>query len=86
MKGLVSGNIFLPRIQLMVGGIAYVTPKATTLADTIALKALDEPKKIHPKTITHAVVHIKAYSGTSRPVWTFAKIRLRGKPLSRAKA
>lgn len=60
LKGLVSGNIFLPLIQLMVGGMAYVTPKATTLADTIALKALDEPKKMHPKIITQAVVQIKA--------------------------
>ena len=35
-----GGNIFLPLRQLMAGGMAYETPRATTEAEMMALKAL----------------------------------------------
>ncbi|KAL9611114.1 MAG: hypothetical protein Q9167_004218 [Letrouitia subvulpina] len=37
-----GGRVLLPRKQLMVGGMAYETPSATTEADVMALKALQE--------------------------------------------
>ena len=86
LNARVSGSILRPRRQLIAGGIAYVTPRATTLAAVMALKALDEPSRMQPKTTTQAVVHTSAYTGTSRVGWTFAMMRLRGRPRSRAKA
>jgi hypothetical protein len=47
----------------MAGGMAYVMPRATTLADTMALKAAVEPRKIQPKTITQAAVQIRPLRG-----------------------
>ena len=85
-KGRVSGSRWRPRITTMAGGMAYVTPSATTAAEVIALKVLDEPRKMHPNTITHATVQKRAYSGTSRVGWTRAKKLLKGIPRSRAKA
>ena len=38
-KGL-GGSILRPRRQLIAGGMAYETPRATTEAEIIALKAL----------------------------------------------
>ena len=35
-----GGNILRPRRQLIAGGMAYETPRATTDAEMIALKAL----------------------------------------------
>ncbi|KAK2614099.1 hypothetical protein N8I77_000955 [Diaporthe amygdali] len=86
LKARVSGNILRPRMTLIAGGMAYVTPRATTLAAVIALKALEEPKKTQPKMMTQTVVQIKALRGTSSPLWTLAKIRLAGSPRSRANA
>jgi hypothetical protein len=40
----------------MAGGIAYETPSATTEAEMMALKALLEPRKMQPKTVTRMVV------------------------------
>ncbi len=70
----------------MAGGIAYVTPRATTEADVMALNVLDDPRKMHPNTSTQPAVHSRALSGTSRPGCTRAKTRLNGIPRSRAKA
>jgi hypothetical protein len=85
-KSLVSGNIFRPLKQLIAGGIAYVMPNATTLALTMALKALLDPRKMHPKMMTNAVVRIRALSGKSHFLCTFAKNLLKGNPPSLAKA
>jgi hypothetical protein len=41
---------------LIAGGIAYETPRATTEAEMMALKALLEPRKMHPKIMTRIVV------------------------------
>lgn len=37
-----GGSILRPRRQLIVGGIAYVTPSATTEAEMMALSALGQ--------------------------------------------
>lgn len=73
-------------MQLIAIGIPYDTPSATTLAEIIALNALLEPKKMHPKTTTRAVVRYRALRGRSRRGWTLAKKREAGRPPSRAKA
>lgn len=86
MKGRDAGNIFRPRRQLIAGGMPYVTPRATTDAETMALKALLDPRKIQPKMMTRIVVNQSALSGTWSRLLTFEKIRLAGKPPSLAKA
>lgn len=65
LKGRFSGSILRPRRQLMAGGMAYVTPSATTDADTMALYALVDPRKIRPKTTTKTDVKINAFRGTT---------------------
>lgn len=40
LNGLESGSIFRPRRQLIAIGMPYETPRATTEAEIIALKAL----------------------------------------------
>jgi len=52
----------------------------------MALKAEEEPRKIQPKRITSAVVRMSELRGTPREGWTFAKVREKGRPRSRAKA
>jgi hypothetical protein len=49
-----SGSIFLPRAQLTAIGIPYERSSNTTDAETMALKALDEPRKMQPKIVTRA--------------------------------
>jgi hypothetical protein len=44
--------------------MAYVTPNATTEAETMALKALLEPRNMQPKMMTRIVVSQSALSGT----------------------
>ena len=61
-------------------------PSATTEADTIALKALLEPRKMHPKMMTSAVVRIKEFNGKSNLECTLAKNLEKGRPPSLAKA
>jgi hypothetical protein len=85
-KYRVSGSIFLPLRQLMAGGVAYVIPRATTDAETMALKALLEPRKMQPKMTTRTTVRYSALSGTSKRELTFAKTREYGRPPSLAKA
>lgn len=82
----VGGSCFRPRRQLIVMGMPYDTPSATTDALTIALNALVEPKKIRPNIVTTAVVRPSASNGTSSLLWTRAKYREKGRPPSRAKA
>lgn len=72
--------------MLIPGGMAYEIPRATTEAAVIALKALLDPRKMQPKTMTSRVVNPTALSGTLRPGWTFAKNFENGMPRSRAKA
>ena len=86
LNARVSGSIFRPRIMLIAGGIAYETPSATTDAETMALNALEEPRKIQPKMMTNPVVNNNALTGVSRAGCTLAKIRENGSPPSRAKA
>lgn len=81
-----AGNFVLPCKQFMVGGIAYDTPKATTEAEMIALKALLEPRKIKPKMTTSIVVRYNEFNGSSSFGCTLAKKRLAGSPPSLAKA
>jgi hypothetical protein len=52
----------------------------------MALTALLEPRKMHPKMIVKTVVRIKALSGCPSLVCTFAKTLEAGSPPSRAKA
>ena len=52
----------------------------------MALKALDEPRKMQPKMTTRTVVRMSAFRGISCFEWTFAKKRLAGSPPSLAKA
>jgi hypothetical protein len=78
--------MFLPLRQLIAGGVAYVIPRATTEAETIALKALLDPRKIQPKMTTRIKVRYSAFSGTSKRVLTLAKKRENGRPPSLAKA
>jgi len=61
-------------------------PRATTDADTMALKALLEPRKMHPKMMTRIKVNQSAFNGTSSRLSTFAKNFEAGRPRSRAKA
>ena len=86
LKDRFLGSILRPRRTLMAGGIAYVSPSATTDADVMALNVLLEPRKMQPKTTTHADVHSSAFNGTSSPGCTRAKKRLKGMPRSRANA
>lgn len=61
-------------------------PKATTEAETMALKALLEPRKMHPNMMTRTSVSQSAFNGTwSRP-WTLEKTLEAGKPPSLANA
>jgi hypothetical protein len=53
-------------MQLMAIGMPYETPRATTDAEMMALKALLEPKKMQPKITTKMVVRYRALSGRSR--------------------
>ena len=62
---LVTGSIFRPLRQLIAGGMAYVMPRATTEADTMALNALVEPRNTQPKIMTQAVVKYRELSGRS---------------------
>ncbi|KAL9578761.1 MAG: hypothetical protein Q9212_005512 [Teloschistes hypoglaucus] len=94
-KGL-GPNIFRPRRQLIAIGIAYETPKATTEAEMIALKALEhvktppsyllDPKKMHPKIMTQAFVRSSEFNGSPSVGCTFAKILEAGRPPSLANA
>ena len=59
-KYLVSGSIFLPLRQLIAGGVAYVIPRATTDAETMALNALLEPRKMQPNMTTRTTVRYNA--------------------------
>lgn len=61
-------------------------PRATTDAETMALKALLEPRKMQPNMMTRITVNHSAFNGTSRCVLTFAKNLEAGRPRSRAKA
>lgn len=70
LKGLDSGSILRPRIQLMAMGIPYDTPRATTEAEIMALNALLDPRKMQPKITTRATVSMRALRGSSRNVNT----------------
>lgn len=50
------------------------------------MKAEEEPRKIQPKRMTRAVVRMREFRGTPREGWTFAKVREKGRPRSRANA
>lgn len=56
--------MFLPRAQLTAIGRAYEMPSSTTDADTMALNALEDPKKIQPKIVTKARLRYSEFSGT----------------------
>jgi hypothetical protein len=49
-----SGSILRPRRQLTTIGIPYERSRSTTDAETIALKALEEPRKMRPNIVTRA--------------------------------
>lgn len=86
LKGRFSGSILRPRRQLMAGGMAYVTPSATTDADTMALYALVDPRKTKPKITTKIDVKINAFNGTTSLWWILANHGEAGRPPSRANA
>jgi hypothetical protein len=52
----------------------------------MALKALELPRKTHPKMMTRARVRPSALTGTSSPGWTLLKNLEAGRPLSLANA
>lgn len=54
----------------------------TTEEETMALNALDDPRKMHPKTTTKKTVRYKAFKGTLSLSWTLAKNLEAGKPPS----
>ena len=66
----------------MAGGMAYVTPSATTDADTMALYALVDPRKMRPKMTTKTEVKINAFNGTTSPLWILANHGEAGRPPS----
>lgn len=63
-----------------------MTPRATTLAEMMALKAEVEPRKTRPKISTKMVVRRRALRGTCRVGWMVERRVERGRPRSRAKA
>lgn len=77
-----SGSIFRPRIQFTAIGIPYAISNITTEAETMALKALDEPRKMHPNMITRTTVKYNAFSGTLSFGWTWEKNGDAGRPPS----
>lgn len=54
----------------------------TTEAEIMALKALDEPRKMHPKMITRMTVKYSALRGTLSLEWTLEKKGDAGRPPS----
>src|SRR5271163_1944707 len=61
-------------------------PRATTDAETMALKALLDPRNMQPKIMTSTVVRYRAFIGTSSRKLTLAKNFDAGRPPSRANA
>ena len=71
-----------PRRQFTAIGIPYAMSNMTTEAEIMALKALDEPRKMHPKMITRMTVKYSALRGTLSFEWTLAKNGDAGRPPS----
>jgi hypothetical protein len=67
-------------------GIPYAISSSTTEAETMALKALVEPRKMHPKMTTSAKFRYKEFRGTFSLGCTLLKKREAGRPPSLAKA
>ena len=79
------GNSGRPRRQLSIIGSAYEILRATTDAALMALNAVVDSKKMHPKSAVIAVVKQSALNGRPDDC-TWAKMLLAGRPPSRAKA
>lgn len=77
-----SGSIFRPRRQFTAIGIPYAISNITTEAETMALKALDEPRKMQPKMMTRTTVKYSALRGTLSFEWTLEKKGDAGRPPS----
>lgn len=77
-----SGSIFRPRRQFTAIGIPYAISNMTTEAETMALKALDEPRKMQPKMMTRMTVKYSAFRGTLSFGWTRQKKGDAGRPPS----
>lgn len=57
-------------------------PRRTTEGEMIALRALEEPRKMQPKIMTQTVVRRRAFRGTPRVGCTRAKTLEAGRPSS----
>lgn len=75
-------SILRPRKQLMAIGIPYDKPRATTEAERMALKALEEPRNMQPNTTTQAVVRMRAFKGSCNFGCTLANTLEKGRPPS----